>query len=176
LDTARRLFKESTHSHGFRQPLYFIGTYAPVAQYVAKAVRPLGIDFELREVDMGRMDQLLFSQGAPAFILQFTFPTVDSSDVLYFGFHTMTADRSYGVLNFSGFSDPRLDTILERSSAEMDLLGRYELLKEGMRIAMESNVWVPLSVRLNIFAASKKIHWLGNIRGHIILEEIKLRH
>ncbi|HJZ10774.1 MAG TPA: ABC transporter substrate-binding protein, partial [Acidobacteriota bacterium] len=132
LNSAKSLLKQSKFAVGFEQPLYYSSTYSPVAQFVAGAVQELGIRLVLRQVDMRKMDELLFGQSAPAYILQFTFPAMDTSDLLYFGFHTMTEDRTYGVLNFSGFSDPDLDRLLEASGTEMDAARRFALLADGM--------------------------------------------
>jgi peptide/nickel transport system substrate-binding protein len=169
---AKRLLAEAGFPNGFRRPLYFVDAYKGVAAQIAEQVRPLGISLDLQETDRAGMDKLLFDQNAPAYVLRYSFPSLDSSDLLYFGFHTMTPDRSFGVLNFSGYSDPALDGILESSATQMDLRERYLLLKEGMQKAMESNVWIPLCVRLNLFAASRKIRWNGNSLGRVTLEEI----
>jgi len=174
LTAAKASLEQSKFPRGFRQPLYFSSSYRPVAEFLGKELNKIGIQFDFQQVEMDKLDQLLFKQKAPAYLLQFTFPTLDSSDLLYFGFHTMTPDRSFGVLNFSGYSDPKLDQILEDSSTEMELAKRFDLLKQGMTMALESNVWIPLCVRLNLFAAGKRIRWLGNSEGRIVLEEIRL--
>lgn len=171
---AKLLLAEAGFPAGFRQPLYFVDAYKGVAAQIAEQVRPLGIILDLEETDRTGMDHLLFGQNAPAYLLRYSFPSLDSSDLLYFGFHSMTPDRSFGVLNFSGYSDPALDSVLEKSATQMNLQERYLLLKEGMQRAMESNVWIPLCVRLNLFAASKRIRWTGNSLGRVTLEEISL--
>jgi peptide/nickel transport system substrate-binding protein len=173
LEQARRLLIPYRDRLKASQKLYFGGNGAEIAAYIQKTLAPLGIQMEPERVERTKFDDLLFHQDASAYILQFSFPSMDASDILYDSFHTMTADRNYGSMNFSGYSNPRLDSILEESSTELNPGKRYELLRRGMQLALESHAMLPLCVRSNLFVAAKNLRWAGNGNARIILQEIK---
>jgi peptide/nickel transport system substrate-binding protein len=154
------------------QKLYFGQSGVAIARYLQNRLAEIGIQFELHQVNRTQFDELLFHQDASAYILQFGFPAMDVSDMLYDSFHSLTPDRSFGSMNFAGLSNQNLDRILEASSKEMIPEQRYNLLTQAMRLAMQSNLMIPLCVRSNLFAANPTIQWAGNPNARITLEEI----
>jgi peptide/nickel transport system substrate-binding protein len=154
------------------QKLYFGPSGFAIARYLQNRLAEIGIQFELHQVNRAQFDELLFHQDASAYILQFGFPAMDVSDMLYDSFHSLTPDRSFGSMNFAGLSNQNLDRILEASSKEMNPEQRYNLLTQAMRLAMQSNLMIPLCVRSNLFAANSTIQWAGNPNARITLEEI----
>ncbi len=173
LQKAKATLSRSKFPNGFRQTLYFGIGSKRIADSLALQLRPLGIELEKHEIEWKELDASLQAQKAPAYLVQWTFPVQDSGDILYFGFHTKTPGREFGSLNFSGFSDAGLDKILEESASEMKVERRRALLNEGMKLAMHSDVFIPLCIRRNFFAVNNKLKWNGNISGKIILEEIR---
>ncbi len=173
LKQAKEIIAQSNFRDGFRQFLYFGKGSSKIADPLVRQLQPLGIELEKRELEWAELDGLLQAQKLPAYLVQWTFPVKDSGDILYFGFHTKTQGREYGALNFSGFSDPTLDRILEQSASEMKVERRRLLLNESMKIAMDSNAFVPLCIRRNFFVVNNNLEWTGNISGKIILEEIR---
>lgn len=170
---AKEAMARSLFPNGFRQSLYFGKGSDRIAGSLIDQLRPIGIELQKRELEWSELDALLQAQKAPAYLVQWTFPVKDSGDILYFGFHTKNPARDYGALNFSGISNAALDRILEESASEMKVERRRQLLQEAMKIAVESNAFIPLCIRRNFFAVNKNLQWTGNISGKIILEEIR---
>jgi peptide/nickel transport system substrate-binding protein len=68
-----------------------------------------------------------------------------------------TADRSRGrgATNRSLYSNPRLDAVLDRALATIELPAREALYREATRIAMEDLAIIPLHHQVNIWAARR---------------------
>lgn len=172
VQAARSALALSRFPGGFSETLYLTERDASVARFVARAAAALGIHLDLREVAWAELDRLMSARQAPAYILHMTFPNFDTSDILTWAFHTRMADRRYGLLNFSGYSDPTLDRVLEESERELSSRRRYDLLRRSMEAAVASRVWLPLCVPAQVFAARKGLAWEGNPTGRIRLDEI----
>lgn len=68
---------------------------------------------------------------------------------------TRNRDRGWGGFNRSGYSNPRVDALLEKALATLDPAARQTLLVEGMRLAVEDVAIIPLHHQVNIWATRK---------------------
>jgi peptide/nickel transport system substrate-binding protein len=171
LDAARAALARTPFARGFSAPLYCSSRTRPIADFVESEARRIGVRFELREQE--NFDSVLLPQQAPAFVLDITFPNLDSADLLFDGFHTKDDARGFGQLNFSGYSEPEMDRLLERSHQELDSRRRYQLLKRAMEVAVASRALIPLCVRSHLFVVGPGLAWPKGRAGRLVLEEIQ---
>jgi len=169
---ARSALAATPWSAGFATTLYFTQRDQAVADFVAGAVATLGIRLGKRELPPQDLDQVMSARRAPMFISMVSFPEGDAGAILVMGLHTPTGQGLRGVLNFSGYSNPVLDRILDASLREPDPRQRLQRLREAMEIAMSSHVWIPLCIPTNLYAARQGLSWTGNPTGRIRLDEI----
>ncbi|MGB5082864.1 MAG: ABC transporter substrate-binding protein [Burkholderiales bacterium] len=70
-----------------------------------------------------------------------------------------TADpgKGFGAFNWSGYSNPRVDELLERAFASVEEKRREALAQEAMRLAMRDYAVIPLHHQLTTWAMKKAI-------------------
>jgi peptide/nickel transport system substrate-binding protein len=70
---------------------------------------------------------------------------------------TADAKKGFGAFNWSGYSNPRIDELLERAFATVDEKGREVLAREAMRAAMRDCAVIPLHHQVTTWAMSKPL-------------------
>lgn len=55
-----------------------------------------------------------------------------------------------GPLSYYGYSNPRVDEILEMQDQESDLTRRKQLLREFQRIILDEYTWIPVTARQSV--------------------------
>jgi peptide/nickel transport system substrate-binding protein len=66
-------------------------------------------------------------------------------------------DRGFGAFNWSGYSNPRVDELLERAFASVDEKRREGLAREAMRLAMRDYAVIPLHHQITTWAMKKPL-------------------
>jgi peptide/nickel transport system substrate-binding protein len=70
---------------------------------------------------------------------------------------TANADKGFGAFNWSGYSNPRVDELLERAFASVDEKRREALAREAMRLAMRDYAVIPLHHQVTTWAMKKPL-------------------
>jgi len=68
---------------------------------------------------------------------------------------TADAKRGFGAFNWSGYSNPKVDELLERAFATVDEKAREALAREAMRAAMRDYAVIPLHHQVATWAMKK---------------------
>lgn len=68
---------------------------------------------------------------------------------------TFNPDKGYGTFNWGRYSNPLLDTLVERALATVDDGQREKLLREAQRVAFADTAVVPLHYQVNTWAARR---------------------
>jgi peptide/nickel transport system substrate-binding protein len=159
--------------HSAPVPLYFGSERnATVAAAVARDAARASITLQPRQLPPAELDALLEQGRAEAFLVQITFPHRDSSDFLSWAFHSPTADGRWGAGNFTRYSDPAADRLIEAAEREFNPHRRYALLRDAMRAAVSSHAWIPLSLPDSVHAIRRGLQWDRSATGRVRLEEI----
>ena len=108
-----------------------------------------------------------------AFVVQLTYPNLDASDFLAWGFHTRAADGRWGAGNVTGYSDPAADAAIEAAEREFDPRKRGALLRRVMADAAAAHVWIPLVVPPGFHVARPASPGTRALPGRVRLEEIR---
>jgi peptide/nickel transport system substrate-binding protein len=66
-------------------------------------------------------------------------------------------DKGFGAFNWSGYSNPRVDELLERAFASVDEKRREEFARDAMRLAMRDYAVIPLHHQIATWAMRKPI-------------------
>ncbi|HZF19762.1 MAG TPA: ABC transporter substrate-binding protein [Burkholderiales bacterium] len=67
--------------------------------------------------------------------------------------------KGFGAFNWSGYSNPRIDALLERAFATVDDKGREALAQDAMRAAMRDHAVVPLHHQVTTWAMKKSLSY-----------------
>lgn len=160
----------------FRQPVRAELLCSPSGQSLAEAVaaqvRASGVELTPRVLPWEEFDRRLNARQADAFIFSLTYPELDSTNLVVSSFHTVRPEARRGTMNFSGYSEPELDPLLERAEAEFDPQARYTLIAQATRRVLASRVWLPLYVQHDTYAARAGLRWKGGLAPGIAFERV----
>lgn len=78
-----------------------------------------------------------------------------------------TVDNGYAGQNYTGYSNPKMDELLDEMEGELDPAKRAEISGEIQRLYMTDLPVLPLYWRANVYVLP---HWLGGVRptGHLM--------
>jgi peptide/nickel transport system substrate-binding protein len=68
---------------------------------------------------------------------------------------TINADKGNGTFNWSRYSNPKMDQLMEQALATVDNAKREQMLREATQIALRDQAVVPLFYQVNTWAARK---------------------
>ena len=83
-------------------------------------------------------------------------------------------DGRSGAYNFTGFSDPSFDEILDGEASEFDPTRRFALLTGAMRLAVASRAMLPLAIPTTLFASCFDLESRPGAPSSLRLDEIVL--
>jgi peptide/nickel transport system substrate-binding protein len=170
---ARALVAAAGLRHGIQSSLHFSERDRLLAEAVARQAAAAGVEFRLEELTWQELDRRLRERASPAHIYLVTFPSGDVAELLL-DLHTPSADSRFGAYNFSGYSDPALDDLVERADLAMKPRERIELLETAQRRATEAYALIPLVVPRQRFAVRRHIAWNGHPLGRVDLQAVGL--
>jgi peptide/nickel transport system substrate-binding protein len=157
-----------------RVPLSYSGARnGAIARALAAQSEATRVAFEPRELHAAELDRQLTAGAVVAFVVQLTYPNLDASDFLTWGYHTRAADGRWGAGNVTGYSDPGADAAIEASEREFDPRKRGALLRRVMEGAAAAHVWIPLVVPPGFHVARPDLRWDESSSGRVRLEEIR---
>ena len=65
---------------------------------------------------------------------------------------TRIPEKGFGTVNFSGYSNARVDALAEEGMRTADDARREEIFRQAMRVAMEDVALIPLHMQKNVWA------------------------
>ena len=81
--------------------------------------------------------------------------------------------KGFGAFNWSGYSNPRLDQLIERAFASVDDKRREELAREAMRLAMRDYAVVPLHHQMATWALRRGLAYPGRTDEFTLANQIQ---
>jgi len=69
----------------------------------------------------------------------------------------VNSDKGFGAFNWSHYSNPRVDELLERAFASVDEKQREALARDAMRLAMRDHAVIPLHHQITTWATRKPL-------------------
>jgi peptide/nickel transport system substrate-binding protein len=99
----------------------------------------------------------------------------DASDVLDSMVHSRGTRPAYGDSNSSGYANPALDELIERSAVTLDPLKRRELLQRCMRILSHDLPNVPLFVPFDLYGVREGVDWQPRLDAAVRAADVRRR-
>lgn len=99
----------------------------------------------------------------------------ESAELFESSLHTRTASAGLGRDNGNGYSNPRLDRLIEQLVATIDPGARVDLEKRAMAEAIDDLPYVPLYVQEDRYVLTPDVVWEPRADGEIWLPEVRLR-
>lgn len=168
---ARELLRRAGLGDGFDVTLEMAEAFAPsVGRVLAGQLARVGI----RTTVVGREWSLLSSRlergESPFFSIGWSC-NGDASHLFDALLHTRQG-RSWGVSNFGGYANPRLDEAIERAGSILSPPRRLEALHEAMRIVLDDLPLIPLFNRRRTYGVDVRLRFEPRLNGQVILREL----
>jgi len=86
---------------------------------------------------------------------------------------TADSKRGFGAFNWSGYTNPRIDELLEKGFASVDDKRREELAREAMRLAMRDCAVIPLHHQIANWALKRGLSYAGRTDEFTLAHQIR---
>lgn len=84
-------------------------------------------------------------------------------------------EKGFGAWNWSGYSNPAVDELLERGFASVDEKRRQRLAREAMRLAMRDYAVIPLHHQIAAWALRRGLAYAGRTDEYTLAHQIHAR-
>jgi peptide/nickel transport system substrate-binding protein len=126
----------------------YMESIVKIAEILQQQYRALGVDVELGQYEWGVFIGMGISGEATLGLVGYNYWDADILAMFY---------RSGAGMNFSHYSDPNMDEILDQMRATVDREARQALAAEAQRYLVEQAVAVPLYTSKQFIALSNRV-------------------
>lgn len=149
---------------------------APVViEAILEDLRHLGVRARAQSLPFDEFLRRARNQELPLLYYGRTAATGDASDVLNAMVHSPDAARGWGRENFTGFSNPRVDALLERCEQELAPDIRRAMLHEVQRLVLDELPMLPLTIRFGHVGVSKRVDMTPRFDQRLLVAEFRRR-
>lgn len=171
LARAATLLAEAGHPQGLETTLEMskaaAGTNGPA---IARQLERVGILVRVVGLDWAELNSRLEKQESPFYAVGWSCAG-DASDILDAVLHTR-ASETWGSANFGGYSNPKLDRLIEEAGEVLNPDRRLRVLQQAMKLSLEDLPLIPLYVRSRTYGIHESVRFSPRQDGQIILSEI----
>lgn len=176
LGEARRLLAEAGFRNGLDLTLEHAPGVAPLVAVVQGQLAAAGIRVSARARPWSELYGRLVG-GRPRFwFAGWACSSGDASDLFEASIHTRDSTAGYGASNFTGYSNPRLDRLIELSGETLDMRRRGQLLEDGMRLLIADPPMIPLSIAHRNYALRRDITWQPRLDAAVHAYDMRPQH
>src|SRR5262249_17979594 len=158
-DGAKKLLAEAGYTDGFGLTLHgpnnrYVND-EQVVQAVAQMLARIGIATRVETLPFSVYTTRARKFEFSAALLGWGVSTGEGSYPLVSLVATFNAEKGLGPWNWSRYSNPRMDGVLDQALETMDNASREKLLQEAAEIALRDQAVVPLHYQVNTWAARR---------------------
>jgi peptide/nickel transport system substrate-binding protein len=151
------------------------GSYIEVALAVARQLQAFGMSVRVDTWEYNLLKPMLLNCERKAFLRDWGDSAFDPVGYVEAKWHTLTEGTPAGRGNFSCYSNPRVDELIESGASESDPDVRREIYNEMQRIIYEDAPAIFLYVPQEVEAASARVrNWQPSPDGRINLHDVWL--
>jgi peptide/nickel transport system substrate-binding protein len=119
-------------------------TYQMAAEFIRQSMRQVGIDVEIRSVDVATYINRVYGDYDFDLNIFFATATADPTIGLQRFYYSKAIQKGSPFVNASGYSNPEMDGVLEAAAVEVDFEKRRALFAEFQKIAMQDLPVLPI--------------------------------
>jgi len=172
---AREMLGKAGYPGGFTVTLFVRHILQDTGTLIQKQLSSLGIQADIRVIPDPEFFKLLDSQDFTFFLSRVGATVGDASDILEPQLHSRGTHSGYGVRNYIGYSNPKLDQGIDESAQLLKPDDRRESLENMMSIVMDDLPWIPLYIDQDVYALDKSFSWAPRHDSHVFAYEIMVR-
>lgn len=145
-----------------------------IAQAVASSLAKIGITVKVNATPKSTFFAETGKLNTSFFLIGWASNDGDASSMLDGVVHSYDKDKGYGRYNRGRFSNSKADALIEESAGIMEPAKRLKVLQEAQKIALvDEQCFIPLHYQVDIYAASKKVHFEPRTDSRIWVYDIK---
>lgn len=153
------LLKQAGFRDGFAVILHTRSLFGDAAAQVQKQLAAMGIRIEVRALGDAEFFDLLRHRQASFWLNRFGCASGDASDFLNAVVHSRGDDARFGLTNYGGYRNPKLDEAIERSAGIDRVEARLHALQQMMGEVMDDLPIVPLYNDQDVYALDRSLSW-----------------
>lgn len=174
---AKEILRKKRFPEGFRVKCNY-----PEGKYIngerafeecGKQLADVGVGLEMVPTPLPDYFQHFNGGGFDAFFGGWVAISGDASDYYEHCFHTRSPLTGYGLFNFTNYSDPGMDRLIELSSRTPAHEKRLKLLQDILVMATDELVWIPLFFMNESYAYARGLVWRSRLDGYILAFQIR---
>jgi peptide/nickel transport system substrate-binding protein len=177
-ERARTLLAQAGYPNGFGVTLDCTNDQYPSDEAICTAIVPMlarvGIRATPRIESRARFFPRVTGKDTSIYIMAWYAPTLDAHHILYNTYQTPT--KTDGLWNATGYSDPKLDALIQSIGAEMDPAKRRAMIAEANRIVTTAAVYVPLYQLSLAWATKSDVTLVTRPDNRLDLRFVKIGH
>jgi peptide/nickel transport system substrate-binding protein len=154
---ARKLLADAGKAGGFDSDLLLPDYLRGAAEDLRNQLAPFGIRLHPIVLPFAEFNEKWRSEEAPLTLLGWGAASGDASDIFDALLHT--PEDGYGKSNYSGYSNPEMDRLIELSDRTLDPAARHESLTKAQEILRHDLPLVPLALRYDLYAVRRDLVW-----------------
>ena len=171
--SAKRLLADAGYANGLDLDLEFRPgrELAPIVSQLAA----VGIRARLVPRPWPEMYARLASGAVDFFLGGWACSSGDASDFFDSMVHTASPAGGFGDSNFSGYRNPILDGLIEKSGMTLDMGERRQTLRQALAIVVDDLPAVPLMVPHALYGVRDDVVWQPRLDGRVYAAEMRWR-
>ncbi len=173
VDRARRLLAEAGYPGGLDATLHTRKRFEEPARLLAEILAPAGFRLTVLSLPDEEFFAAVEGHATELFFTRRGCPAGDLGNLLENTAHTFDPEKGLGMANDGRTSDPRLDALIEESSAILDTAGRSRALHALMRALMNDLTLVPLYFDEDVYALAKGYAWQPRADSYVLSQEVR---
>ena len=161
---AKELLKEAGYPDGFELTLdspndRYVND-EKIAQAVASSLAKIGLKVNVNAIPKKTFFPMTDRRETSFFLIGWACGDGDASAYLDGIAHSYDKDKGYGRYNRGRYSNPKVDELIEASSATLKQEERLKSMQEAQRIALlQDQSVIPLHYQVDLYAKSNKLTW-----------------
>ncbi|MBC7224407.1 MAG: LysM peptidoglycan-binding domain-containing protein [Anaerolineae bacterium] len=175
-EKAKALLAEAGYADGFSFVIDASADYKELAEAIAGQVRNIGIDASVRVWDWAVVKPLLLAGERQAVVGSWGDSAFDPVGYMEAKWRTPVEGTGKGRGNYSQYSNPRVDELIDAGEVETDVAKRHEIYNEAQRIIWDEAPCVFLFVPQEVEACTANVmNWEPSPDSRINLHDVWLK-
>jgi peptide/nickel transport system substrate-binding protein len=154
---ARKLLAEAGRARGFDSAILLPDYLRGAAEDLRDQLAPLGIRLHPIVLPFAEYNEKWRSEEVPLSLVGWGAASGDASDIFDALLHS--PENGYGRSNYSGYSDPEMDRLIELSDRTLDPAARHDSLTKAQEILRRDLPLLPLALRYDLYAVRRDLVW-----------------
>jgi peptide/nickel transport system substrate-binding protein len=172
---AKDLLKQAGYPNGFGVTLFVRHILAETGTLIQKQLAGIGIRADTRVLPDPEFFKQLDAQDFSFFLSRIGATVGDASDILEPQIHSRGTHEGYGVRNWIGYKNEKMDKAIDESAQVLKLDDRRQVLEQIMSTLMDDLPWIPLYIDQDVYALDHRFTWNPRHDSHVFAFEISVR-